>query len=202
MDDIVLRGLAKWPDVPAVYGWLTLDRRGNWLIKGDSISNAAVTAFIGRNYERDGEGRWFFQNGPQRVYVTLDYTPLVYRAVNGDAAALAIESHTGMRATSLAGAWVDEDGALLLETEQGIGVVHDRDLDKLVPNFIDANGNQLPEEALDQLMDLLQHGREVPVWLKYGESNIKVEPIKSTAVPRRFSFQACPTAPEGAAECA
>jgi hypothetical protein len=202
MDDIVLRGLAKWPDVPAVYGWLTLDRRGNWLIKGDSISNAAVTGFIGRNYERDGEGRWFFQNGPQRVFVTLDYTPLVYRAVNGDGAALAIESHTGARATSLAGAWIDEDGALLLQTEQGIGVVHDRDLDKLVPGFIDANGNPLPEDALDQLTDLLQHGRDVPVWLKYGESNIKVEPIQSTAVPQRFSFQACPTAPEGAAECA
>src|SRR5215212_988120 len=101
MDDIVLRGLAKWPDVPAVYGWLTLDRRGNWLIKGDSISNAAVTAFIGRNYERDPEGRWFFQNGPQRVYVALAYTPLVYRVVNGDGAALAIESHTGARANSL-----------------------------------------------------------------------------------------------------
>jgi hypothetical protein len=202
MDDIVLRGLAKWPDVPAVYGWLTLDRRGNWLIKGDSISNAAVTAFIGRNYERDREGRWFFQNGPQRVYVALAYTPFVYRAVNGDGAALAIESHTGARSSSLTGAWVDEDGALLLQTEHGIGVVHDRDLDKIVPAFIDANGNPLPEDALDQLMDLLQTGREVPVWLKYRESNIKVEPIQSAAVPQRFSFQACPTAPEGAAECA
>src|ERR1051326_6893112 len=28
MDEIVARSLAKWPNVPAVYGWLALDRRG------------------------------------------------------------------------------------------------------------------------------------------------------------------------------
>jgi len=56
MDDIVVRGMAKWPNVPAVYGWLSLDRRGNWLLKdpaSDSfgrIGNAALRAFIGRNY--------------------------------------------------------------------------------------------------------------------------------------------------------
>ena len=81
MDDIVLRGMAKWPNVPAVYGWLSLNRRGQWLIKGDPITNPAVTAFIGRNYERDPGGSWFFQNGPQRVFVTLEYTPFVYRVL-------------------------------------------------------------------------------------------------------------------------
>ena len=59
MDDIVLRGMAKWPDVPAVFGWLSLNRRGQWLIKGERISNPGVTAFIGRNYEHDEQGRWF-----------------------------------------------------------------------------------------------------------------------------------------------
>ena len=33
MDPAVLRGMARWPDVPAVYGWLALDRRGNWRLK-------------------------------------------------------------------------------------------------------------------------------------------------------------------------
>jgi Protein of unknown function (DUF2946) len=202
MDEMVLRSLAKWPDVPAVYGWLSLDRRGNWLIKGESISNPAVIAFIGRNYERDASGRWFFQNGPQRVFVALDYTPMVYRAVNGDGAALAVDSHTGARATSLSGAWIDENGAVLLETEHGIGVVHDRDLDKLLAGFIDANGNALPEDVLEQLMEMLRQGRQAPVWLKYGESNVKVEPLRSDEVPSRFGFDACPTTPEGEAECA
>ena len=83
MDDIVLRGMAKWPNVPAVYGWLSLDRRGQWLLQGERISNPTVTAFIGRNYERDERGCWFFQNGPQRVFVQLDYAPLVLRVVDG-----------------------------------------------------------------------------------------------------------------------
>ncbi|MDB5923193.1 MAG: hypothetical protein JWN13_2129 [Betaproteobacteria bacterium] len=202
MDELVLRGLAKWPDVPAVYGWLTLDRRGNWLIKGSPIGNETITAFIGRNYERDGRGRWFFQNGPQRVYVALEYTPFVYRAVNGDDAVLAIESHTGSKATLLSGAWIDETGALLLETEHGIGVVHDRDLEKLVPSFIDVNGAPLPEDTLDQLMELLQQGRPAPIWIKYGESNVRVEPLQSHKVAEGFGFDARPIAPEGEAKCA
>src|SRR5437762_13798517 len=79
MDEIVLRSMLKWPDVPAVYGWLSLDRRGNWMIKTvagrfERIAHAAVREFIGRNYASDPEGRWYFQNGPQRVFVALDYT--------------------------------------------------------------------------------------------------------------------------------
>ena len=71
MDELVLRGMAKWPDVPAVFGWLELDARGNWLVKGKKITNPAIVEFIGRNYAHDGHGRWFFQNGPQRVFTLL-----------------------------------------------------------------------------------------------------------------------------------
>src|SRR2546429_4505735 len=58
MDEIVLRSMLKWPDVPAVYGWLSLDRRGNWMIKTvagrfERIAHAAVREFIGRNYASD-----------------------------------------------------------------------------------------------------------------------------------------------------
>ena len=55
---------------PAVYGWLSLDRRGNWLIKGErDRERSALREFIARNYQADERGRWYFQNGPQRVYV-------------------------------------------------------------------------------------------------------------------------------------
>src|SRR5690242_16508696 len=118
MDDIVLRGMAKWPNVPAVYGWLALDRRGRWLIKGDPVGNSGISAFIGRNYARDDDGRWFFQNGPQRVYVTLEYTPLIYRALE-QSGGFVLEAHTGARAAALHGAWIDEHGALIVETEHG-----------------------------------------------------------------------------------
>ncbi len=97
MDEIVSRSMLKWPDVPAVYGWLSLDRRGNWAIKTaggrfERIANAAVREFIGRNYAADAGGRWYFQNGPQRVFVALDYTPWVYRLADAGEGILA---HTG-----------------------------------------------------------------------------------------------------------
>lgn len=192
MDEHVLRGVARWPDVPAVYGWLSLDRRGNWLIRGTPVNNTVFAAYIGRNYEHDSEGRFFFQNGPQRVFAALDYTPIVYRVVSGENAALAIESHTGSRAASISGAWIDDSGAVLLESELGVGLVDDRDLDRIVPFLIDANGTPLPEQALDDVMELLQQGRQAPVWLKVGESNVKVQPIRAHEVASRFRFVAAP----------
>ena len=69
VDAVVLRAMAKWPNVPAVFGWLSLDRRGRWLLRGEPIGNAAARQFISRNYQSDPHGRWFFQNGPQRVFV-------------------------------------------------------------------------------------------------------------------------------------
>ena len=71
MDPMVLRSMAKWPDVPDVYGWLSLDRRGNWLLKGERIGNQALRDFISRNYQPDKRGCWYFQNGPQRVLCDL-----------------------------------------------------------------------------------------------------------------------------------
>lgn len=201
MDEIVLRGMAKWPNVPAVFGWLALDRRGNWLIKGECISNPGVTAFIGRNYECDDEGRWFFQNGPQRVFVSLDYTPLVYRIVNTDRPSLALECHTGKPVSTVKGGWLDEAGTLLLETEHGIGLVHDRDLDRLFPYLIDANGNPLEEGTLADVMEILQRQRQAPLWLKFRDSNVKIEPIKSIRVPQRFAFVSRPVQPAGQEEC-
>jgi hypothetical protein len=122
MDEIVARSLARWPNVPAVYGWLELDRRGNWLIKGERIGNAALREFIGRNYEADERGRWFFQNGPQRVYVKLAYTPLVVH-YEGDALVDQCGRPFGQRK-----AYQDEEGSVLLEGERAIALLDDRDL--------------------------------------------------------------------------
>ena len=201
MDEIVLRGMAKWPNVPAVYGWLSIDRRGSWRIKGERINNAMVNAFIGRNYQPDAAGRWFFQNGPQRVFVTLEYTPFVYRIVSAATAPLALECHTGAPVATIRGGWLDEHGALLLESEHGIGLVHDGDLDRIFPYLIDANGNALDEDVLEQLMTLLERQRSVPLWIKLRETNIKVEPIRSDQVAKRFGVVVRPEPPAGEEVC-
>ncbi|MEX2479485.1 MAG: DUF2946 family protein [Gammaproteobacteria bacterium] len=123
-DDEVVRAMARWPDVPQCFGWLGLDRRGAWRIRGEIISHERAVAFLGRHYRSDAEGRWFVQNGPQQVFVELDYTPWIYRydAHSG------FTTHTGLGANELRTVVVDDEGNLLVESELGIGLVDDRDL--------------------------------------------------------------------------
>jgi hypothetical protein len=131
MDEIVARSLAKWPNVPAVYGWLVLDRRGNWLIRSagatqrfERIGNRALREFIARNYAADAQGRWFFQNGPQRVYVRLAYTPFVMH-YEGER----LFDHCGGPVEALE-SYLDDEGSVLIRGEQGIGLLDDRDLER------------------------------------------------------------------------
>src|SRR3989338_8776234 len=153
MDEIVLRSMLKWPNVPSVYWWLRLDRRGRWAIRmppaqgaGDTeprfdrIVNPAMIEFIGRNYSHDGEGRYFFQNGPQRVYVALEYTPWIYSL---DGAGQGLVAHTGAPAGAPRAAYFDERGGLVLVCEHGVGVVMDRDLGALEQRFLGREGRPL-----------------------------------------------------------
>ena len=131
MDQSVLRAIARWPDVPAIYGWLALDRRGNWQLKESEggtfgrIGNAALRDFIGRNYAADERGCWFFQNGPQRVYVELEAAPWVWRLTGSPPA---IVSHTG-RSARFVSAALDEHGRLFVATDIGLGIVHSLDME-------------------------------------------------------------------------
>lgn len=137
MDDIVLAALKKWPNVPHCYGWLALDARGDWYMrderiqhagpfphpKGSRIEHDKLRAFIERNYAADAAGCWFFQNGPQRVYVELEATPWVWR-LQPDGRVL---GHTGIEA-HVESAWLDEAGHLYLHTDLGLGLVHTQDM--------------------------------------------------------------------------
>ena len=124
MDDTVARSLARWPNVPAVYGWLELDRRGNWRIKGERIADVALREFIARNYEADERGCWFFQNGPQRVFVRLAYTPFVMHHESDG-----LFDHCGRPVQALE-TWLDDEGSVLIRGPYGIGLLDDRDLER------------------------------------------------------------------------
>lgn len=140
MDDIVKAALKKWPNVPACYDWLALDVRGNWFmrddriqaqgpfpdVKGSRIEHDKLREFIERNYAADDDGAWFFQNGPQRVYVTLEAAPWVWRLSDADEPV--IRAHTGLRA-DYRSAWLDESGRLFLATDHGFGIVHTLDME-------------------------------------------------------------------------
>ena len=203
MDEIVIRAMQKWPSVPNVFGWLRLDRRGNWLVKNrpsrdaqpqfERISNAAVIDFIGRNYTHDGAGRWFFQNGPQRVFVTLEYTPFVYR-LRGDRESL--ETHTGLVAQEVRAAWIDDAGMLVFETELGPGVLLDRDLPALLDRIETASG-PVSEESLAALTA----GALPDLTLDLGLRRVPLSAIVAANVPARFGFDADPRPAPGQPEC-
>ncbi len=141
MDEIVKAALTKWPNVPHCRGWLGLDARGNWYLRDDAAQAAGSFAggnaqskgsllvhdklidFIQRNYESDDKGCWFFQNGPQRVYVELEATPLIWRV----APDFSITAHTG-EPGRVQRCYVDQYGRLYLETAMGFGLVHTLDM--------------------------------------------------------------------------
>lgn len=198
MDAAVIQAMGRWPHVPAVFGWLELDRRGQWLIKGGRIGNTAVTEFIGRNYASEVQGRWFFQNGPQRVFVRLHYTPFVYRVLPSGGNPHELETHTGMRVTQLHEALVDEAGHVVLRTEAGVGVVSDRDLPMLAPLLRDRLGQALDEQDLDAL---LAGSALKSAVLQWGQRRIPLEPVRSQDVPRRFAFDPDPRPAPGEPEC-
>ena len=139
MDDIVKAALLKWPNVPHCYRWLALDARGDWYMrddriqaagpfprpKGSRIDHEKLRDFIHRNYAHDDAGAWFFQNGPQRVYVDLEAAPWVWRI--DDAPGWPVRSHTG-QAAAVHSSWLDEEGRLFLATDIGYGLVHTLDM--------------------------------------------------------------------------
>ena len=165
MDEIVKQALAKWPNVPACYGWLGLDARGNWymrddraqasgpfasgnaLSRGSMLKHDKLIAFIERNYGPDELGRWAFQNGPQRVYVELEATPWVWR-IGAD---FTIASHTAVPALARV-CLVDQHGRVYFDTDVGFGLVHTQDV-ATAADAIEAglwapmpvNAEQLPE---------------------------------------------------------
>ncbi|MFD0667923.1 DUF2946 family protein [Ramlibacter sp. MAHUQ-53] len=157
MDDIVRQAMAKWPHVPHCYGWLGLDARGGWYMRDDRVQAAGpfpqakgsllrhdkLVDFIQRNYEADETGRWYFQNGPQRVYVELEAAPLVWR-VHGDGQ---VFSHCGQPARVRA-CVIDEAGRLYLDTDQGFGLVHSLDM-ALAADAVES-GRWAPREMLAQ----------------------------------------------------
>jgi hypothetical protein len=145
MDDIVKAALKKWPNVPACCGWLALDARGDWYmrdervqaagpfpqVKGSRISHGKLREFIERNYEADAQGGWYFQNGPQRVYVELEAAPLVIGVERSTQAPSGFvwRTHTERAVPQIDVMLLDEAGRLFAVTPQGLGIVRSLDMD-------------------------------------------------------------------------
>jgi hypothetical protein len=195
MDDIVKQALAKWPNVPDCYGWLALDARGHWRMRderaqhlglpGDRLTNPALVGFINRNYGCDARGCWFFQNGPQRVFVELACTPYIARTT-GDAG---LATHTGEPLSRLDGAWLTPDGVLLVQSGPVLAQLDDRDLAQLATRLV-LDGAPADAPALLAWLD----GGPGALALDYLDQRVPVGRIDAAAVPARFGFVRRPAA--------
>jgi len=190
MDDIVLQAMAKWPNVPHCFGWLMLDARGNWRMRderaqhlnlpGDKINHPTLLGFINRNYTHDAEGRWYFQNGPQRVYVDLEITPFVVRT---DPAA-GFVLHTGETLAAPSQAWLTEDGRLLLVTGEIVAALDDRDAADV---FATLTLNGVPASD-EQIMEWLEGKHRGALSLPYAGQTLALQWTASENLAERFGF--------------
>jgi hypothetical protein len=198
MDAEVLAALARWPAVPAVYGWLALTARGEWRLRGERIGNAAIVAFIARNYALDGAGRAYFQNGPQRVYVDLESTPWIWRSSGAGHGLLA---HTGAAPRQLARAALLDDGRLALVTDLGPGTVDDRDAARVLHALCDGAGRALDEAAVERWMQGRQEACFAPRALQLEGASVPVERLSAHRLAEHFGFDPAPRATADCPQC-
>ena len=195
MDEVVKKAMAKWPDVPFAYGWLALDARGRWLLKGDPITNPAVVAFIGRNYTVDARGRWYFQNGPQRVFVTLAVAPWIL-SIDGDGN---LVTHVGTPAGAVHEAWIDDAGRILFVTDAGPGALVDRDLGAFTLRLVDGEGKHLDDAAITHWIEGAEPG-DTP-WIALGTGRLQIGRLPPGPAGARFGFDPEPRPDAGEPEC-
>jgi hypothetical protein len=196
MDDIVKQAMAKWPNVPHCYGWLTLDARGNWRMRdeaaqqadsaGDKLNNATLVGFINRNYAHDDAGRWYFQNGPQRVYVNLEATPYIARTDPAQGLVL----QTGAALATIERLYLTEVGVAIVQAADIVAQVDDRDVAQLF-EAMELNGQPAGDEALLRWLD----DGAGALTLRWRGQAVPVERIARDTLPERFGFVRTPTAP-------
>lgn len=183
MEDWVHRAIARWPDVPALFGWLGLDRRGRWLIRGEIISRPQIVETINRNYAADAHGRWYFQNGPQRGYMQLERAPLLLRA---PAQGETLTAHTEAEVGEVGAAWLDQDGGLFLQTDLGPGALADADLDWALQRLETAFGPVQEEELAAALA--LPSGTETALLLRLDNRLLPLRRLDHADAPRVLGF--------------
>ena len=193
MDDIVKQAMAKWPNVPHCYGWLRLDARGVFRMcdevaqknaaAGDPIRHASLLAFIYRNYASDEHGAWFFQNGPQRVYVDLETTPFIARTDTQEN----FVTQDGLALKNIHTVWLSDQGSLLFQNATQIAMLDDRDIAACLLQF-KLNGIVCSDAELLNWMRQPIDGCGFMV----GGDILPVKFIKSAAIAQQFEFQQKP----------
>jgi len=196
LDQATIQAIQKWPQVPNCYGWLNFDRRGEWRIQneyaqqhrlsGEKITHAGFKQYIESHLARDYCGNHFFQNGPQRVFISFAYCPWVVRFYPLTDGHWELKTTFG-QAIQPTGCFLDEQDQICFEAvfevleqdENGqyapkqiksIGLLHDHDLD------IFSAFAKIFQNSCGSLGEFL--------W----QQKMSIEPINSKDLPRLFQF--------------
>jgi hypothetical protein len=196
MDEIVKAALSKWPNVPHCYSWLALDARGAWRMRderaqtlnlpGDKIHNAALTGFINRNYQHDEQGRWYFQNGPQRVYVDLAATPYIARTSPEHGFVL----HTGATLSEIDNVFLSADGKLFIQTGEILAQLDDRDLGACLGE-IQVDGKPVSDQKLMAWLENTEEALNIQFSLPQ-KHRLNIQRGELTQLMKQFGFISTP----------
>ncbi len=208
MDPQVVAAMARWPDVPAVYGWLSLTEAGQWRLHpagnalqqpdspGEPITSPQILAFLDRNYASDDDGCWYFQNGPQRVYVRLDATPYILRTTTDTAnGRLRLRTHTGLDVRDITALYLDAQGRLYMATDRGPGLVAGRDLPAVFDALEGADGT----DAAELIAEFIETGRGVQLRSQsmsgFPARAVPLSTCTPESLQETLGFRRCPSAP-------
>lgn len=190
MDEIVRQAMVKWPNVPHCFGWLMLDARGNWRMRdervqqlglaGDKINHPTLLGFINRNYTHDDDGRWYFQNGPQRVYVDLEIAPYIVRTDPTAGWLL----HTGAALPQPTSAWLTQEGRLILTAGDIVAVLDDRDIAAALATMT-AEDKPASDE---QILAWLEGQTDMKLKLNLSAQSLTLQRTRDEQLASQFGF--------------
>lgn len=211
MDEQVSAAMARWPDVPAVFGWLSLTESGQWRLHpqgdalrdtaspGEDITSPQILAFVNRNYDVDASGQWYFQNGPQRVYVRLDAAPYVaHTTLDTASGRLKLRTHTGLDIRQISALFLSSTGRLYATTDRGPILIAGRDLVTLLDALQSDTDSERPgqddiHEALSRCLT-----QQMTVTLRTGDvigfpvAGIPLHYCPEDELERRLQFRRYP----------
>lgn len=197
MEDRFERALKKWPNVPALFGWLSLDRRGRWRIRGELINRPQIIDTINRHYACDKHGRWYFQNGPQRGYVSLGSAPIVLRCDEHEG----LLTHHGKSVEKPTAAYLDEEAGIWMETEHGPACLEGPDIGWALER-IRAQGKELDDTALATALSLPTGSRTALSLAIEGKASLSIERLDTEIAPSVLGFDRDPKPRTSEAESA
>lgn len=199
MDEIVRAAMDKWPNVPHCYAWLALDARGNWRMRdertqalnlaGDKIRNSTLLGFINRNYGHDEGGNWYFQNGPQRVYVDLESAPYIARTTPEDGLIL----HTGETMPPIDSAFLSAEGRMFLRSGAILAQLDDRDVAQCLSQP-QLNGKPVSDEELLHWLENENNGALSLSLVPFKQGRVHVQHAELDALMAQAGFTSKPRA--------